>query len=114
MSDFQTDFRWQAQFVPLAFDVIRKVRVPIGTFTEPLIAPREMDIKRNTDALLVSVGGKNIAMRIRRPGYFRRYGLDITIRSERRITGAETELSKLRRGLGDWFFYGHIEHGWSP
>jgi hypothetical protein len=114
MSDFETDYRWQMEFVPVALDIIGNVRMPINTFTQSLVAPREMDIKRNADLLLVPFGGKTIAMRMRRPGYFRRYGLDITIRSERRITKAETELSKLRRGLGDWFFYGHIEHGWSP
>jgi hypothetical protein len=110
--DFEYDFRWQVQRLPLALDIIGKL--PVHLFTAPRIAPRETDIKCNTDLILVPFGGRNIAMRLRRPKYFRSYGLQFTIRSERRRTQAETELSKIRRGLGDWFFYGFIEEGWSP
>ena len=112
--DFQANFDWQMQHVPLAMGVIRKARVPIGFFTEPILAPHEMDIKHNADLLLINYGGKTLAMRLRRPVFLWRYGFEITIRSELRITKAETELSKLRRGLGDLFFYGHIENAWSP
>jgi hypothetical protein len=84
--------------------------LPVNLFTMTRAAPREADIKRNTDLVMFPFGGKNIAMRLRRNGYIWSYGLDFTIRNKR-DSGAETELSKIKRGLGDMLFYGHIERG---
>ena len=113
MADFDTDFRWQAEYVPLARDIIDNL--PRKLWGPARDTPRWVDIKYNADLMLIPVGGQWIAMRLRRPyrGYVQSYGLEFTIRSER-STGAETELSKIRRGLGDWLFYGHIERGWGP
>jgi hypothetical protein len=110
---FKDDFNWQAQYVPRVAAIIDEL--PLKLFTQAKIAPREVDLKQNGDLLLFPFGGMSIAMRLRRPkkGYLYAFGLQFTIRTLR-DTGAETELSKIRRGLGDWFFYGHIEEGWSP
>jgi hypothetical protein len=101
-SEVQRDFDWQLQFVPL-------VRQIIG----PLLlmqAPYEMDVKRNADLIVLQTGkNQTIAMRVRRPRYFTAYGLQFTIRWHR-DSGAETEMSKIKKGFGDWFFYGIVEN----
>jgi hypothetical protein len=100
------DFDWQMQHVPKAQAILDML--PAKLFTTAKVAPREIDIHKNGDLVMLPFGGKLVAMRLRRPGYIQSYGLQITFRSSR-DTGAETELPKIRRGLGDWFFYGHIE-----
>ena len=47
-----------------------------------------------------------VAARVRCPGYTDRHPYEFTIRS-RVPSGAETELSKIVNGHGDWLFYGH-------
>lgn len=110
---FDSNFKWQMQHVPKVAAILGEL--PNRLFTQARVAPREADIKRNTDLMILPYGGKDVALRLRRPGkaYFDRYGLQFTIRSKL-DSGAETELSKLKRGLGDWFFYGHIEETWTP
>jgi hypothetical protein len=110
---FKDDFNWQARYVPRVAAIIDEL--PLKLFTSAKVAPREVDLKLNGDLLLFPFGGMKIAMRLRRPhrGYLHAFGLQFTIRTQR-DTGAETELSKIRRGLGDWFFYGHVEQGWEP
>jgi len=108
---FDDDFKWQMQHLSKVNKILGDL--PGRLFTQVRVAPREADIKRNTDMMILPYGGKDVALRLRRPhkGYFNAFGLQFTIRSKRN-TGAETELSKLQRGLGDWFFYGHIEETW--
>lgn len=108
---FEQDFKWQAQYLSMVTEIVDGL--PLKLFTRTKVAPREIDLKQNGDLLLFPFGGMSIAMRLRRPhkGYFNAFGLDFTIRVKR-TSGAETELAKIRRGLGDWFFYGHIEKGW--
>ena len=110
---FDHNFKWQMQYVPKAVAILDEL--PHRLFTKTRVAPREDDIKRNTDLMILPYGGKAVALRLRRPhkGYLERYGLQFTIRSKL-SNGAETELSKIQRGLGDWFFYGHIEERWEP
>ena len=47
-----------------------------------------------------------VAVRIRSPGFRSRYPHEFTIRSKV-PSGAQTELSKVVNGHGDWMFYGH-------
>ena len=63
------------------------------------------DAQENSD--LVGANGKRIAVRVRRwPGdVTARWREEFTVRS-RRASGRETELGKIRKGLGDWFLYG--------
>lgn len=67
---------------------------------EIVIAPVEQDNKQATD-YTINPKGSTIAARIRRPDCSYR---DLTIRS-RRANGAETELSKLKKGYASRYFY---------
>ena len=69
-------------------------------------APDPLDMLQATDLLMLDARDMRIAARIRRPGYASRYPHQITIRSGV-PSGAETELSKIVNGKGDWLFYGH-------
>jgi hypothetical protein len=63
-------------------------------------------MKEATDLLVLRARDMRIGCRMRRSGFAGRYPFDFTIRS-RRDSGAETELSKITEGWGDWLFYGH-------
>lgn len=65
-----------------------------------------LDMKQATDLLMLDAKDMRIAARVRRPGYSATYPYEFTIRS-RVPSGAETELSKIVNGKGDWMFYGH-------
>jgi len=69
-------------------------------------APDPLDMLQATDLLMLDARDMRIAARVRRPGYASRYPHQITIRSGV-PSGAETELSKIVNGKGDWLFYGH-------
>jgi hypothetical protein len=72
-----------------------------------LVPTSELIDQRECADLMVFDGmDKRIAVRIRRPGYADRYPHQFTIRCQR-DSGAETELSKIINGWGDWLFYGH-------
>jgi hypothetical protein len=103
MSKYQDDRTWSDHFIP-------EIKRIVGPYLlEP--APIEEDCKRATDLIILAARDKRIACRMRRPGYAERYPYDFTIRSER-DSGAETELSKLVNGYGDWMFYGHATPEW--
>lgn len=72
-----------------------------------IVAPYEADTLRATDFILKVKGG-DVAGRLRRPKYFNQYR-DWTIRSKR-ISGVETELSKLKKGFARWYLYGWIKN----
>lgn len=69
-------------------------------------APALLDMQHATDLLMLDARDMRIAARVRRPGYADRFPYQFTIRS-RVPSGAETELSKIVNGKGDWLFYGH-------
>jgi hypothetical protein len=101
--NFADDFNWQKAFVPEVMGIIGP------RLLKP--APWRVDARQAGDLIVVRTGDNHtIAMRLRRPGrfYFRIFWDEITIRSHRK-SGAETELSKIIKGFGDWFFYGHVE-----
>jgi hypothetical protein len=71
------------------------------------LATEHLDIERATD--LVTSTCLHIAVRSRSYQlYFHRFADEFTIRS-RRESGTETELSKIRRGFGDYLLYGFCE-----
>ncbi|MDF0602311.1 hypothetical protein P1J78_16345 [Psychromarinibacter sp. C21-152] len=72
------------------------------------IAPDAFDMHEATDLLMMEAKDLHIAARVRRPGYARVYPYDFTIRAQV-PSGAETELSKIVNGKGDWMFYGHAD-----
>ncbi|WP_297754653.1 hypothetical protein [uncultured Shimia sp.] len=90
--------RWSDQFIP---DIKRIVGSHLLE-----AAPDPLDMKQATDLLMLDARDMRIAARVRRPGYAERYPHQFTIRS-RVPSGAETELSKIVNGKGDWMFYGH-------
>ena len=102
-SQYIKDREWEKRWAPDVMDIIQR---------QPLIriqpAPLHVDVRQAGDLLVLPIGPKTIGMRVRRPGYFYRYGLDFTLRWKR-DTGVETELSKIRKGYADWYFYGHVE-----
>lgn len=95
---YQIDRSWSDQ-------MLAQIKQIVGPFLlEP--ATFELDTKEATDLFILKARDMRIAARVRRPGYSEQYPYEFTIRS-RRDSGAETELSKIVNGWGDWFFYGH-------
>ncbi len=107
--DYATDRPWSDKMS----DEIRSIVGP--HLLRP--SPMEMDMRQGADFFVFTAHDMRIAARVRRPGFADRYPYEFTIRSKR-DSGAETEMSKITKGWGDWFFYGHasiadkIEHWW--
>jgi hypothetical protein len=70
-------------------------------------APLEEDRDHNTDLMVLVADGLRIAVRLRRPWYYKepRYQGEFTIR-DTRPSGNATEWEKILDGFGDYFFYG--------
>ena len=68
------------------------------------VTPDEIDQKQAADLMVLTAGNVKIACRLRRRGYVEKYRYEFTIRALR-DSGAETELSKITNGWGDWMFY---------
>jgi hypothetical protein len=100
MSKFDHDFDWQRALLP-------EVKRACATH---LIceAPPEEDMKHNTDLIVLKMDTVRIAVRLRRNSYLtqRNYANEFTIRSTRPKSGADTELTKVVSGWGDYNFYG--------
>lgn len=96
MNDFDKNFDWQRQFLP-------EVKRILG---EHLIseAPPELDKRCNTDLIVFRLDTVRVSCRIRRAAYIA-HREEFTIRSQS-PKGGVTELRKVLRGLGDYFFYG--------
>lgn len=94
---WQDDKRWADRFLP-------EIKRILGEY---LIceAPLEEDAEHNTDLIVLKLDAVRIACRIRRNEYLEKYGNEFTIRSDR-PNGNETEMAKIIRGWGDYFFYG--------
>lgn len=97
MRNFAADKRWSDRFLP-------EIKRILG---EHLIdeAPFEEDAQHNTDLMVLRLKLIRIGCRVRRAKYHAQYADEFTIRSDR-PSGAETELSKVVDGWGDYFFYG--------
>jgi len=68
-------------------------------------ATLEQDRSEATDLLILKARDMRIACRVRRLARKAAYAGEFTLRSSR-DSGAETELAKVLKGFGDWFFYG--------
>ena len=95
---YTSNRRWSDRYLPAAKRIIAE-----HILTE---APDALDMREATDLMMLDASTRRIAVRVRRPGYANRYPYDITIRSGL-PSGAETELSKIVNGHGDWMLYGH-------
>lgn len=100
MSDYlyTIDRKWSDVFIP-------SMRQIIGPY---LLVPSsfEQDTKQATDLVVFEVKDKRIACRMRRPGFYDKYGNQFTIRYDR-ASGTKTEFEKIAKGFADWMFYGH-------
>lgn len=93
----RNDWDFADMYLPAAFNVLRENASFLVSFE---VAPSSIDLKEMGDIVLSSNMGY-VAFRVRRPNVDYR---DLTIRA-RRGTGAETEISKIRKGLGRWYLY---------
>lgn len=97
--DVQRDWRWSDGYLP-------QVRRILGNYALYLvdleIASHQQDVSQATDMLIIVRGQKSVAVRLRRANYGYR---DLTVRAWR-ASGAETELSKIQAGHGDYYLYG--------
>lgn len=100
MSAYLTDRAWSDLMIPQIKRIVGPCLLEIADF--------EHDTKQATDLMVLRARDMHIAARVRRPGYAERYPYEFTIRSMR-DSGAETELSKIVNGWGDWLFYGHAD-----
>lgn len=100
MPEYRADREWSDLMVP-------QIKQIVGPFLLEN-APFEFDAKQATDLMVFKARDMRIAARVRRPGYSDRYPFEFTIRCKR-DSGAETELSKIINGWGDWLFYGHAD-----
>jgi hypothetical protein len=74
-------------------------------------APLEEDRDRNTDLMVLTVGGMRIGVRLRSPHYWNKRYKGTWMREEftmrdSRPRGGTTEWDKMLEGFGDYFFYG--------
>lgn len=100
MSFYSANRHWSDQFLP-------EIKSIIGSHILQA-APALLDHFQATDLLMLDAKDMRIAARVRRYGYAARYPHQFTIRAKL-PTGAETELSKIVNGYGDWMFYGHAD-----
>ncbi len=98
MNCYTVNRPWSDRFLPQIRSIVG------GHLLE--VAADPLDMHQATDLMMLDARDIRVAARVRRPGYGQRYPYEFTIRS-RVPTGAETELSKIVNGAGDWMFYGH-------
>ncbi|WP_306114209.1 MULTISPECIES: hypothetical protein [unclassified Roseovarius] len=98
MNHYSINRNWSDQFLP-------QIKRIVGSHLLET-SPDPLDWHQATDLLMLDARDMRIAARVRRPGYATQYPHQFTIRS-RVASGAETELSKIVNGKGDWLFYGH-------
>lgn len=104
MTGYRTDRAWSDRFIPSIKQIVGPhLLVP---------ATLELDAREATDLLVFTARDVRIAARMRSTEYAERYPFDFTIRSLR-DSGAETELSKIVSGWGDWLFYGFDGGEWN-
>jgi hypothetical protein len=98
MAQYANDRAWSDRFIPSIKQIVGPLLMTV--------TPDEIDCKQAADLMVLSARDMKIAARVRRHGFADRYPYEFTIRAKR-DSGAETELSKIINGWGDWMFYGH-------
>lgn len=94
---FDRDFDWQRGLIPEIKRILANYLIAE--------APAAEDMQRNTDLIVLKLDTVRVACRLRRYKYLASYGDQFTIRTSR-PSGAQTELSKMLSGWGDYIFYG--------
>ena len=95
---YQRDRPWSDGFIPTIKEIVGPHLLEPSSF--------EVDAKQATDLIVLIARDMRVAARIRRQDVFDSWPYEFTIR-EHRDSGAQTELSKIVDGWGDWLFYGH-------
>lgn len=95
---YRVNRNWSDRFLPQIKQLVG------GYLLETAADP--FDHFQATDLMMLDARDMRVAARVRRPGYAQRYPHQFTIRSAV-ASGAQTELSKIVNGNGDWMFYGH-------
>ncbi len=98
MNCYTSNRNWSDRFLP-------EIKQLIGGYLLETAAD-PFDHFQATDLMMLDARDMRVAARVRRPGYAQRYPYQFTIRSAV-ASGAQTELSKIVNGNGDWMFYGH-------
>ena len=98
MSSYAHNREWSDKFIPA-------IKMIVGPLLMS-VTPEEIDCEQAADLMVFTARDMKIAARVRRPGFADRYPYEFTIRAKL-DSGAETELSKIVNGWGDWLFYGH-------
>ncbi|HCQ59815.1 MAG TPA: hypothetical protein DIU10_18235 [Sulfitobacter sp.] len=98
MNCYTNNRNWSDRFLP-------EIKQLIGGYLLETAAD-PFDHIQATDLMMLDARDMRVAARVRRPGYAQRYPYQFTIRSAV-ASGAQTELSKIVNGNGDWMFYGH-------
>lgn len=98
---FAVNFEWQKNYMGHMIAVMRRYINQIVKFR---YADMKEDMTQATD-MVITVKDAAIAIRLRRESC--RYR-DLTIRATSR-GGYDCELDKLRKGWGDWYFYGWVK-----
>src|SRR5262245_46369569 len=113
--EYETDRAWADLYLCEMQSILEQVmRQHIKINVRP--SDFKIDTAQATDLISGTIGPLNFAARLRRPGMFwgrsfnspTYWGHQFTIRSQR-DSGTETELSKIMKGFGDWYLYGHVE-----
>lgn len=94
---FDRDFDYQRQLIPEIKRVLANYLI--------VEADAKEDMQHNTDLIVLKLDTIRVACRVRRFSFLERYPDEFTIRSSR-PSGAETELTKMLSGWGDYIFYG--------
>lgn len=103
MSGYSSDRAYSDLFIPAIQRVVGPQMLVVSTDEEDRTQATDMTILKGKDL--------KIACRVRRRysptglDYLKNYGWQFTMRSKR-DSGAETEVSKIVKGWGDWMFYG--------
>lgn len=93
----ERDFDWQRHLIPEIKRVLANYLI--------VEADAKEDMEHNTDLIVLRLDTIRVACRLRRSEYLAKYGDEFTIRTSR-PSGADTELTKMLGGWGDYIFYG--------
>lgn len=94
---YSSDRQWGDRFIPHAKSILGPFLLEESSL--------EQDTKQATDLVVLHTLTRGIGVRIRKSSYYADFRNEFTIRSER-DSGAETEMSKIIKGWGDWLLYG--------
>lgn len=104
--DFGNNVQFQHGYMVEAYRILREYMWGMVNFR---LASEVEDTQQSTDAVLEVDGKVTIGMRIRRHKVYPKGKIyrDLTIRAQSK-GGGKTELSKMREGWCDWYFYGWL------